>query len=243
MVPHFPMATVLLMCERECPIRFESLRQSHDFSSDATVFEKVQRPARLLPLACALSGDETQPVAPRLAWQTVLVPFFSVNGWSSPLDRGFGLPSKEIDHLRADLERWSSIVEDNHNSSVDVEARRIVSAISGRFDRSDSLIDAVTAWENIVGSSSETSRLVTTSLARLLEPDVSMRDELYRRLRKIYDQRSRVVHGELVKPELIETMTTEAIAFGLKALRVSYRKGSSWLALTSEQRATQTLLG
>ena len=75
-------------------------------------------------------------------------------------------------------------------------ARRLVSAISLRTDRADALIDAVMVWENLVGTTTETSFRVTAALAKLNENDRSGRRDVQKKLQSLYSLRSRVVHGD-----------------------------------------------
>ena len=51
----------------------------------------------------------------------------------------------------SEIEEWTHRLE-RHHDTFQVAAKRIVSAIAQRSDRSDALIDAVIAWESIVGT-------------------------------------------------------------------------------------------
>ena len=79
--------------------------------------------------------------------------------------------------------------------------RRLLKAAGERDDPIDVLVDAVVAWENLFGSKTESTFRVTAAVATLLEPsDKEQRDVLQKELSGIYDRRSRLVHGDPVRP-------------------------------------------
>jgi hypothetical protein len=109
-------------------------------------------------------------------------------------------------------------------------------------DPSHSLIDAVIAWENLVGTSTEVTFRVSASLAKLCEEDPTKRLALQKELSKIYGIRSRLVHGALVAPDVLSKASASAIGTAVRALRASYARGREWLALKSEERSNSILL-
>ena len=100
------------------------------------------------------------------------------------------------------------------------------------MDRSISLIDALIAWENLVGTTSEVTFRVTVALAKPLEPDPTKRRDLRKELAKIYDIRSRVVHGATVEASVIDKACSDAIDIAVCALHICYRRGREWLSLS-----------
>jgi hypothetical protein len=103
-------------------------------------------------------------------------------------------------------------------------------------------MDAVMAWENLVGTRSEVTFRVTAALAKLLESDRGKRGDLRRELGKLYDLRSRVMHGDVAEPSEIHRGASRATQVALAALRESYRRGPSWLSMKSNERADQLIL-
>jgi hypothetical protein len=140
------------------------------------------------------------------------------------------------------VEEWARVVDRSHSPAVDIAARRLISAVANRVDRSDSLIDAVMVWENLVGTRSESTFRVTAALAKLLESNPIKRRDLRKDLAKIYEVRSRVVHGSAVEPADVDRACSDAIDVAVRALRVAYRRGRDWLALSSQERADEILL-
>lgn len=168
-------------------------------------------------------------------------PFVAGQGatWSLRLDWGSPLP---IDAAAArEIEEWSTIVAENHVPSMDVSARRLALLDPSR-DASDRLIDAVIAWENLFGSSSETTFKVTGSLAKLLCAEPEQRQNERKRMSAIYSLRSKIVHGAATRAGSVDSSADEALEVAIRGLRASYLRGRSWLEMTSEERAHAVLM-
>ena len=117
----------------------------------------------------------------------------------------------------ASLETWLQHVTNADLSHVTIAVDRLLRAI-WEMEATDSLIDAVIAWENLVGTRSETSFRVTAALAKLVEDDRSKRHTTRKELDKIYNARSRVVHGDPPDADL-HVHRQGAIATTLEAFR------------------------
>ncbi|WP_409463248.1 hypothetical protein [Amycolatopsis sp. GA6-003] len=141
------------------------------------------------------------------------------------MSRNFAGPSSELsgDQARLASEWYARISRDGGN--IDIAIRRILSAVSERFDAVDGLIDAVMAWENMFSGTPETTVRVCGSLANLLEStDYPARVSLFRELKKIYNMRSKLVHGASDEPSLDDTFKARnrAIEIALSAARRVY---------------------
>jgi len=197
----------------------------------------------LFPLACALASKETaKPVVPLLTWSTLILPFQIGFGYGMRLSPLTSPAAVNLGGMIEDLEEWARIVDRSHTPSVDIAARRLVSASSNFMDRGNALIDAVMVWENLVGTSSEVTFRVTAALAKMLESDATKRRALRKHLAKIYGIRSRIVHAVAVDTSAVDDACSDAIDVAVRALRVAYGKGREWLELTSEERADNILL-
>lgn len=126
---------------------------------------------------------------------------------------------------------------------LDIALERIVRIASEDRRPADALIDAVIAWENMLGSKSETTFKVCAALSWLLEPtDLELRRNLYSNAKKIYNARSRIVHGE------IEDNTVEAAQLSRDALTLAIRafrrihSDAKLKAMRSSPRAETILL-
>lgn len=229
---------------RQVPIMFDRARLPKDPSFDKADTDAIRgRSFHLLALACVLASEGTLvPGAPIMTWSTFCLPFQAGSGYSLP--RLPGNEDKEVDlsdRILA-IEEWAKVVKDVHVSSLDISARRLVSAVAHRLDPGDALIDAVIVWENLVGTSNEVTFRVSAALAKLLEGDASNRAALQKKLTKIYGLRSRLVHGVSINRTELREASTDAIAVAIRALRASYKKGTDWLSLSSEKRSNCILL-
>jgi hypothetical protein len=188
------------------------------------------------------SEDASNPVVPLITWTTLLFPFQQGFGYSYPiLPISFGI-NPDFGDRSSELEEWARIVDRAHTQSIDIAAKRMVSAVAHRMDRSDALIDAVMVWENLLGTSNEVTFRVSAALAKLIERDPAKRRELRKRLSDIYGVRSRLIHGASVDSNKINSSCSEAIEFSVQALRASYNRGREWLSLSSNERSDEILL-
>jgi hypothetical protein len=112
------------------------------------------------------------------------------------------------------------------------------------LDAEDSLIDAVVAWENLFGHGGTTEVVfrVTLALAHLLEEDPAKRMALRRELTKIYDLRSRVLHGDELGPKDDLAQGKErAVEVAVQAIAKLFRNRPALLA--DRSRGLTLLLG
>jgi hypothetical protein len=123
--------------------------------------------------------------------------------------------------------------------------RRTLTAAGSRLDPIDGFVDAVVAWENCFGTSTETTFRVTAAMAAILETsDAAARLQKQKDLTKIYGKRSRVVHGAVdLSPQEAFTLRDSALRTAIECLRRLYSDRPDLLAMKSEQRSTQILLG
>ncbi len=233
--------TCLLAEPRLLPVKIDRAAQPQADFESAQLSEERSR--ILFPLSCALASDNaSDPNVPLITWSTLVLPFQSGFSFSRPIVAPPLKPPVDIGSRIAEIEEWARIIEGSHTPSVDVAARRLVSAASQRLDRSDALIDAVMVWENLVGTTQETTFRVTAALAKALEPDRAKRRSLRNALKHTYDIRSRVVHGAAVEQGVVNDAASNAIDIAIRALRLSYKKGRQWLELSSTERADSLLL-
>jgi hypothetical protein len=138
------------------------------------------------------------------------------------------------------LARWCQTVMQHYNPSVGVADDRLRSALR-RTGGSDGLIDAVIAWENLVGASGEQRFRISAALAVLTERDAAKRRGLQRRLAKLYDLRSQLVHGNSIEQSRLDDGSREAIAVAAQAMRSLFAEHPE--LLSDPERGTRLLLG
>ncbi len=122
-----------------------------------------------------------------------------------------------------DLKTVADLVEEvgEVTPRLDVALSRMIRVASERRDPVDALIDAVVAWENMLGSKAETTFKVCAALAWLLEPeDEGERTALFSKAKKIYALRSDLVHGSVdADPNLAPEYAQEALTMAVWAFR------------------------
>ncbi len=216
---------------------------SGDFGGRQEALDKV-RLLRLAVMLCqtnAKSGNSQMTVltagAPHLGLMGAMTESHGVVQADVP---GEPLPLAEHDEVR----RWCDNFARFYNSSVGVAVERILSAATERQQPADILIDAVMAWENLVGTEVETSFRVTAALVCLLESDASKRQKMLRDLQTTYRIRSKVVHGEAVDYRDVSRHGHLALEIAKQAIRAIFESNTWLLELrSSTSRADAILLG
>ncbi|WP_194822080.1 HEPN domain-containing protein [Micromonospora sp. S-DT3-3-22] len=177
---------------------------------------------------------------------TVLNPLTIPAVWPIGGEDSSAAPAIEITtEIATSVTEWSTRVINQHPTSLDIGMRRLLSAATARSDDMDGFVDAVMCWENIFGDSQDTALKVCGSLARLLEPDDDeKRRKLYERLKKMYDLRSRLVHGS-DEPDLATANLnrTEAVSIAVAAMRAMYQSPPLLEAKNSVERWKFVLIG
>jgi len=241
---NIPVTTVIL-----AQPQLQSLVISRDPDPQAPLADEEQlrqalRVRQLLPLAFALVTVHSNLCAPLPTFELVMFPFGTGVGWSNtpwffPVNIS---PVEPTAGQLVEVEVWSRRLDQHYVENLAVTGRRIVSAIAQRADVTDSLVDAVTAWESMVGTGTETSFRVTAALSRLLERDPKKRLAFRKELGDIYSYRSRAVHGDPLDPANVTSRSARAIEIGLKALAEIYSRSEDWLTAKSNERADRLIL-
>jgi hypothetical protein len=204
--------------------------------------------ARLLfPLAVLLATDVQPRTVPSVAWISELTPLRSPSGASSPrYVARLGQPEPRfLSHDEcASIEKWSQRLAESYDPAIEIAVRRTISAVAERDDPQDGLIDAVMAWENLFGASTETTFRVTAALAHVIEPDRVKRVARRRALARTYAARSRLVHGAQLDSADVAARREEATEAAISALRGLFLRFPRLIArYSSEDRSNLLLLG
>lgn len=207
--------------------------------------ERVARSVNLLRLAVLLASPE------EFFWGLIetasLILDPTIPGgmaYSTAAESRFALPSHEIDsHGCERIAGWHQTVDSLYPANLDVAMRRVLTAASDRPDPVDSFVDAVVAWENCFGSSTDATFRVSAAIARLLEDAAEERLSRQKELSKLYGKRSRVVHGAL-HPGVEQALEwrDSALRTAVECLRVLLADRPELVNLTSEERCTRILL-
>lgn len=200
-----------------------------------------ERAADRVVLAFALAYG-TQAV-PRAAWSHLVNPL--TQGWMAEIHGGqIGVPLEVCAKRTAEVESWLGLLDATMTEQLEIPARRVVASMTERGDPRDALIDAVVAWDALVGATPETVLRVTTSLAVLVEDDIARRPALQRELKAIYGLRSKLVHGNSQPSEAAAHHAhSQALDVALESLRRILAERPGLAGLNSTQRSTRLLLG
>jgi hypothetical protein len=223
---------------------------AHEEQQRPEVLEASHLPGiagRGLCLATALAAQAEQwptpLIVPSIAWVTSVPPIGGSSGWrplhpdkprpaSPPLDAG----------QRTALQTWLRRVSSAELSHVEVGVDRLLRAL-WQPEPAESLIDAVIAWENLLGTRGETVFRVTAAITVLTETDPEARLKVRKGLAKVYDIRSRIVHGDVIDASVPELRTT-AQTVGLQVLGALIVQRPDLLERArSSDRADRLLMG
>ena len=182
-----------------------------------------------------------------LSWQKVLDPLQPGMGlsWRNPQESPRYTPAQLTEPQAAEWGKWAQRVGDLRTPTVAVAIRRMLAAVAERNTTEDVLVDAVIVWENLVGAKTETVLRVCSSLAWLLCSDKEDRLTQQRAFKKIYELRSKLVHGD-ASPDRkkVAESSRDAVKVSLQALRAVFSEHSWLLQLpTSEERSLQLIHG
>jgi hypothetical protein len=223
-----------------CTMALQISREEYptQLPSGIPVTSGIEGARRLLPMAFALASHQHPRCAPMVTFEAALIPLVALNSYRNP---GILYPHQPTPRLTSEeleaAEAWAERLEESRAGSLQITERRLVSAIAQRAEKDDALIDAVIAWESLVGTRYRTTARVAGALTNLLEGEAPERPALRRRLLEIYDLRSRVVHGDLTGGDDVSAASNQAIDIGLHAVRKLHDRGGDWLTVNSETRA------
>lgn len=201
------------------------------------------RSVDLMRLGLLLASPSSDPWSVREVSRLVVNGLFS-GGHSWNPGAGWLAPHELSEASFPDAQKWVQVVGKKHVPPMNIGMRRILSASTARTDQIDSFVDAVICWESLFGASTETVFRVTGAIAKLVEKDnPEARDEMIKELKKLYEARSRLVHGGAEpKPVDIQKYRKRAIEVAVECLRRLYGDRFDLLDMTSQERGSRILL-
>ena len=214
--------------------------------TDLRAYELTQAQIESVQLGLMLGVEQEQRATVLQAWSTTLDPLsYSGTSWRHDLAYTAGLvPCRLTKSETSAWQSWIEIVSKHRTAPISVAITRTLRAAMERRDPADALLDAVIAWENLVGTDEgETTLRITTALAWLLGKDATTREELVTKLRKLYKLRSDIVHGSSkVTLELVGQHYQDALNITLEALRVLFRDRPDLLAESTGSARSKRLM-
>ncbi|MDP8931854.1 MAG: HEPN domain-containing protein [Actinomycetota bacterium] len=170
----------------------------------------------------------------RPAWQWVADPLSQGRGlsWNDTRTPPGFMPYELTENDCHHIGEWTARIDRHWEPHVDIAVRRVLSAVHARTDPSDRLVDAVIAWENLFGTSEGEPRFrITSSMAWLLGADGASRVSLQDQLKRLYDARSKIVHGAKFEDQAMVERGNEGLVLALRSLEVLIRDRPDVLAL------------
>lgn len=199
----------------------------------------------LVSEAIILASKDARPPA----W--IISEFFKgslVQSWESAWHARAAVGDASLSELSprdfGDVVHWYRLLLPN-GKALRTTRRRLVSAIVGRQDPVDSLVDAVVAWEGIFSGSPETQmRTVYPSCKMLsLYVDVDV-DQTLRSMKSVYALRSKLVHGsqEKVRDDEVRDSRDQAVQWVIQLLRAILVDRHDLLEMTAPGRSETILV-
>lgn len=145
--------------------------------------------------------DRDQHALPRSTSTKVLDPLSPFTGWFTPKTSSVAVQVQLTTDEGRQLEGWIRL-EAHYHPSVRVAMKRSISGFAETTHPEDSLIDLVIALESLFGGRGGELRLrISSALAWLLASDSEGRLATQRRAKRVYDARSKLVHGDRLDGE------------------------------------------
>jgi len=211
--------------------------------------QEMRQQLETLRLALLLSTKRDPAPIVVGTWQFFVEPLGQGRsmGWNDPRRAPGLMPASLASHEVDDWARWASLIHKRRRPNIDVAIRRTLAAAAERGDPTDALVDAVIAWENLVGSrQGEPTLRVSAALAWLLGSDADERSLLKKQIGDVYNARSDIVHGNRnLDPEEAGRFRQEALDIAVRALRGLFRDRAELLkdCRDSTERSNRLILG
>ncbi len=184
--------------------------------------EELERRITEVRLAHLLADDSDQTAVILPVWRRLLTPIsggmLSVS-WSDPRLFASRSPTALSDPQVATWSDWITQLSKVNIGRLGVASARILRAAAERRDAYDSLIDAVIAWEALLGAETEITFRLSSAIARLLHPAGDERRAARKRIAEIYVLRSAVIHGTERNRAEVSKASREALSIGINVIR------------------------
>ena len=187
----FPLALL------ESGFKFDALQMGKSqkrYSADNE--QNVAQPFQRLLLSFMLANNDGTPVTVEQMHTCILNPMIPTSSsWksnSTASGNAVNLAAIDLDAV----DQWLSNIDANDINPVRIALRRIFDAVTERRNAADGFVDIVIACESLFGGNAELSFRISTAMAKLIEPnDPTKRRDLQKTIKKLYDKRSKIVHG------------------------------------------------
>lgn len=195
-----------------------------------------------LRLAFVLASNPEAPLPLNTTWRLIPDPF-QLPGFSWGLQPPMPRVARPISKAELpEIERWMGLVAERYHQKLDLPTRRLLGALTDRPLGEDGLLDATIALESLFGTGHGEIRFrLAAALAWLLGSTLEERIDYQRLASKLYDQRSKVVHGSHLDPAEAETARGAAIRLTIESMRALISARPELIA--DEERGRKLVLG
>jgi hypothetical protein len=216
---------VVLETKFNLKVVFDKNYDHEKWNRDCSIsHEELNDIERRVSLAFTLGVKRTPPVSAVPAWTLILDPIGTGTSISSRLNSFSPFAYHQIDDKgRESIKGWCLRLANAKKDNLEVAIRRILLSINERLNPLDGFIDAIIAWESLFGGNQGELRFrISASIAMLLS-DKQNRLEFQSKVAKLYDDRSRIVHGakEIELAEAIQKRN-DSLDIVLECLRIMY---------------------
>jgi hypothetical protein len=215
---------------------------------DLTSSRFVEQRLETLRIALLLATSRAQRPSAIGTWRVFLNPLTQgVNAYWHDATQNRSLVAAALSEKEVkEWKDWVAVVDQGRVASVGVAIRRTLQAAAERPDPSDALVDAVIAWENLVGSrQGEPTLRVSAAMAWLLGSSANERQAVRRQVSELYNIRSDVVHGNrFLEPQEANQRRHEALDLTIRALRTLFKERPALLVdcKDSNERSLRLIL-
>lgn len=141
------------------------------------------------------------------------------------------------------IKMWFEILTNADTNNVRISLNRLRLAIFERNSIEDSILDALIAWEGIFSGVGETTFKTTASIANYIDYNDYAEDKkgFLKRLKKLYNLRSSIVHGSTPKIKIDNIVRSEVIKIGLDCVK-KILKNDKMIKLKPSARVNKLLI-
>jgi len=192
-------------------------------------------------LAVLLAIPE-QPLALRRVTTLVFDPLYATK--SAAAQPSFAPAPVELDADKAErIQEWAGRIAAHFDRSVALAIRRTLSAADQMRDVEDRLVDAVIALEALFGTgNSEVGFRLQTAIAFMLGNTEKARRDVAGEVKRLYDTRSKLVHGESVPVARVNELLQQALELTIRCWQALFTSHTKAIA-ARKTRGTDIIFG
>lgn len=142
------------------------------------------------------------------------------------------------------FQEWFDIISNVSDNKISLAKRRLLLSLNERRNPEDGFIDAIIGLENLFGQKTEIAFTVASCVSKIIGNTLDERNEIFEKVKNLYNQRSRIVHanGKAVDNQEMSKYCKDSVEYLIQCLRWLYTEKPELICLDSSKRATQIIL-